>query len=501
MTRHCNNKGRIIFLSGLFALCSSLLFALCLILPDRASSGPYLSSAHGNSTSGVMRSHLDAKYSTITRGLCAHCHEQHASLGGGEPAPVDGGPDSYMVFTEWSDNYYNAFCNKCHDGTAPAPGADNIASSYNKTYKHPTTGVHSPTEEGSTLGTNRHGYCIDCHNPHRAQKPAHTAPGNTVASTSPIRDTWGVEPTFSSPPTPSPDTESLSTPTYTKVSPITKEYQLCLKCHSSYAYGSNPPYQITNPTVRETDQGKEFNTYNYCFHPVTGLTGQTWKNSNIRANYTTILKSPWNANLDARMYCSDCHGDDATGAPKGPHGSNKKYILKAWGGRSAAGSFPNAAYAPDLLCLLCHVDGYGNGAGVTTPWGHGSNPAHRYEGETLDHNRLGCYACHGGPAGYADFAGWKTASGITSNATKNGGRPGAIHGENFFWANPPPPSGWGYPNGNNPAGHFLVGGYNVGVFLWDYYGGSAKDGDGTCWSYGTGTSGAPCATMQGGKDW
>lgn len=454
---------------------------------------PYTNSAHGNSTSGVMRSHLDAQYSTFSRGNCAHCHEQHASLGGGEPAPVDGGPDSYLVFTEWSNDYYNAFCNKCHDGTAPAPGADNIAASYNKTYKHPTIGVHSPTEEGSTLGTNRHGYCIDCHMPHTAKKPAHTPPGNTVASTSPIRDTWGVEPTFSPPGTPPADSEVLSTPTYTKVNPITKEYQLCLKCHSSYAYGSMPPYQITDPTKRETDQGKEFNPYNYCFHPVTGTAGVTqWKNPTIRTYRTTLLKAPWKDNLDARMYCSDCHGDADAGTPKGPHGSNKKYILKAWGGRSSDGSFPNAVYAPDLLCLLCHVDGYGNGSGVPYNWGHGSNPAHRYNGETLNNNRLGCYSCHGGPAGYAVFTSPEIDPATT--ARNNGGRNGAIHGGNFYWKNPGTYT-------SNPADHFLVGGYNVGIYLRAYDPKFGTDGAGRCWSYGTETGGAPCGTMKGGKDW
>lgn len=98
MKRYCNSKGKIIFRFKLFAL-SSLLYALCLILPDRASSGPYLNSAHGNYSPGygVLRTSLSTPPNDYGRGNCAHCHEQHASIGGAEPDPT-GGPDKYALF-------------------------------------------------------------------------------------------------------------------------------------------------------------------------------------------------------------------------------------------------------------------------------------------------------------------------------------------------------------------------------------------------------------------
>ena len=43
------------------------------------------------------------------------------------------------------------------------------------------------------------------------------------------------------------------------------------------------------------------------------------------------LKDPWKTNNgNQTMYCSDCHGSDneLTGDPRGPHGSNLKYVLK-----------------------------------------------------------------------------------------------------------------------------------------------------------------------------
>lgn len=473
------------------SITAALIIFLAAICVETAHSGPYLDSAHGNTATGADRSHVDSNFNSVPKGHCVHCHEQHAGMGGTEPPPntgADQGPDSSLLFAAWQGSLYNNFCNECHDGTAS--GADNIASSYAKTYTHPTTGSHSSTEQGSTFGANRHAYCIDCHDPHIAQDTTHSpAVGGNTASGA-VKGASGVEPSFTNPGTPLAGTEALSTPSYSTVSPITKEYHLCLKCHSSYAYGSTPPFQITNPSDRETDQGQEFNPDNYSHHPVTG-TGQ-WKNATIRTNYTTLLKAPWNANLDARMQCSDCHGDDA-GTIKGPHGSNKKYILKAWGGVDGSTvKYSTAAKSYDDLCLRCHIDGYANGSwpkGAGSLWSHGSNAAHQYEGEDCNtQNCLGCTACHGGPAGYADLV-----SDYNPDIPGNGGRYGAIHGENFMWKNPVS----GSKNPSNPARYFLVGGYLTGISL-DEYGPNYAN---YCWAAGYGGAGSPCGSMTGGKGW
>lgn len=57
-----------------------------LLYPEKANSGPYLDSAHGNSTYGVNRSSISTF--GYSKGNCVHCHEQHASIGGAEPAVV-----------------------------------------------------------------------------------------------------------------------------------------------------------------------------------------------------------------------------------------------------------------------------------------------------------------------------------------------------------------------------------------------------------------------------
>lgn len=115
MIKYRNNVNRIIHDSKLCALRSKLaaihpkllalsatLLALLILswifYPEHSSSGPYIDdSAHGSSEYGVKRNATGFP-SDYARGLCAHCHEQHASIGGAEPAPNSpAGPDLYLL--------------------------------------------------------------------------------------------------------------------------------------------------------------------------------------------------------------------------------------------------------------------------------------------------------------------------------------------------------------------------------------------------------------------
>ena len=117
-----NKKGmihnsKILFLSALIV---TLLIVGWFLYPDRANSGPYLDSAHGNSTYGVLRTSLSTTPNNYGQGNCAHCHEQHASIGGSEPAPNSpAGPDFYLLFYDlWLSPIQSiVFCYGCHMGT------------------------------------------------------------------------------------------------------------------------------------------------------------------------------------------------------------------------------------------------------------------------------------------------------------------------------------------------------------------------------------------------
>ena len=126
MTEHRNNKGRIIFSVVLIVFCS-MLIALCYSLyPDKADSGPYLNSTHGNTSYGVDRRTIDGVnlFPDYAIGNCAHCHEQHASVGG-----ITTTPSKYVLFYDNYVSQTDAFCFKCHDNTTTYATAA-IAVSY-----------------------------------------------------------------------------------------------------------------------------------------------------------------------------------------------------------------------------------------------------------------------------------------------------------------------------------------------------------------------------------
>jgi cytochrome c553 len=199
---------------------SSLLFVLLMLswifYPEHSSGGPYIDdSAHGSSEYGVKRNATGFP-SDYTRGHCAHCHEQHASIGGVEPAPNSpAGPDIYLLFKDlWEAPIQsNVFCFACHieigsyqsnfqrtnysysywkggDTTLTCP--DSIYESFqfvqnNGTSQSNCSGFFLPDNKGSShvlqdiraFIRNKWGFsgtasqvdpCSGCHNPHKAKR-------------------------------------------------------------------------------------------------------------------------------------------------------------------------------------------------------------------------------------------------------------------------------------------------------------------------------------------
>lgn len=151
--------------------------------------GKFLSSAHGNSLKGVKR--VAAGFPTdYTQGHCAHCHEQHATIGGSEPAPT-GGPDNYLLFdTNYNEVGNDNFCLECHTGVGSyqSGGLANYSYSYRaggwtsgsfddieESFSYTSPGTSHNLENIKTFITGKWGYtansnpCNACHNPHAAQ--------------------------------------------------------------------------------------------------------------------------------------------------------------------------------------------------------------------------------------------------------------------------------------------------------------------------------------------
>jgi hypothetical protein len=311
----------------------------------------------------------------------------------------------------------------------------------------------------------RHAECTDCHNPHRVTRnrlfngnPAAPDAGGThrhdettgythtnIAS-GVLRGSWGVEPSYGSTSfqsLPTGYTVKRGDPGASTVSDVgatwvTREYQVCLKCHSDYGYADNNVYPAGNrpllgriggtPTGSNnltvyTNQAKEFQAppthqgegtkanpgagSNYAtnnhrsWHPVIGATGRTGANA-------TAFRSPWgNAIGTQTMYCSDCHGENTSdtsvvppggenGTAWGPHGSANNFLLKGlWnntvGANNRGDNGPNA----NGLCFKCHnPNTYANrnGAGTTGFFGGGKGNLHAYHTDRI--GRIRCNWCH-----------------------------------------------------------------------------------------------------------
>lgn len=263
--------------------------------------------------------------------------------------------------------------------------------------------IESPALLGKGNPQNRHAECTDCHNPHRVIKnrkfndnPAshdqagthEHIEGHTNIASGVLRGSWGVEPVYG-------DTRFMSNPISfnvkrgnpsvggsTAVSQpyVTREYQVCLKCHSNYAYntppllgytGGTPPG--TNGLFQYTNQAMEYQSptnhkgegtalgtgaweQDFCcdadnktsnfrdnnhrsWHPVMESTGRS-KSVRTISTSRDVLYTPWSNFVGTQtMYCSDCHGSDtqlASSVPEGgengrawgPHGSQFDFILK-----------------------------------------------------------------------------------------------------------------------------------------------------------------------------
>lgn len=294
-----------------------------------------------------------------------------------------------------------------------------------------TTGAGADfLEQPALLGVgNRHVECTDCHNPHRVRKSqqfnntnaneakgthVHDETGNVIhnnLASGVLRGGTGVEPRYADLANTSfhnilsaaqydakrGDIAFSGAGTTGVTEPyVTREYQVCLRCHSSYAYGSSPPALQASPPgtpvasanglTAYTDQAKEFRPahlgdistvgqiagtnlsqtgsykcfvtnsdttncgwnqgttqFNYrSFHPVIGVTGRT---QTVRGGGGTYnlgdFRKPWSNTgaLGAQtMYCTDCHGPAiTTGGTSIPTPTTDP--KKPWGPHGSANPF------------------------------------------------------------------------------------------------------------------------------------------------------------------
>lgn len=304
----------------------------------------YFSSAHG--TSNAAYTAEGGVQTTVGEYSCRNCHAAH----GASTA------QAYILRGAEESTCYN-----CH-GSPALPGAKSVQNLFAKASKHPVetvSGVHlNPELDGTNLKTGkRHSECWDCHNPHRAKAGTHVTPGNAIGEA--LLGAWGVEPAYGAA-----GAWQAATSFTRRVFNDTvndKEYQLCLKCHSYYAYGVTPP-------AGYTDQSTEYNPNNRSAHPVRNSANAQTGAVAPKALATVQLSSPWNTSTNMgnqTMTCSDCHGSDVVSDPKGPHGSASQFMLKGprtyWPKNASGGLWSlddiknnKNSWSSNLFCVNCH---------------------------------------------------------------------------------------------------------------------------------------------------
>ncbi len=331
-----------------------------------AGTAPYLGSSHGSGPGTVWPGPAPPPRTEAgAAGKCLNCHDPHGWADATGPIPM------LNIGREES------LCLACHDG---APASINIGADLAKPFRHPVTlysGRHTgPTESqpgdfAVAPQDRRHAECADCHNPHlavpdRPDTPLAPALSRLNLGVSRLlvqNGAAGTPPTF-----------TFAAGSDTLTAPVA-EYQLCFKCHSSW---------VLQPTG-QADLALALNPANASYHPVEAA----GRDPNIAAG---AFASGWGPASLTR--CVDCHGSDFDGAPRGPHGSIYRYILK----RPYQASSQARVTTSEELCFSCHAyEVYANPLSPDAVRGASrfNKPgATRGHAEHVGELSVPCYACH-----------------------------------------------------------------------------------------------------------
>lgn len=302
----------------------------------------YTESAHGNNPSGVGVNRESIAALGYAQGNCTHCHEMHASIGGEEPAPVDGTHRWLLMKDFWT------FCYGCHKGTGSlqSGGIPYFNYDYGRQFGGGTANFTN-IKDAFTQATSSHdlrdiqsciigrwGYtnkdhpCTACHNPHYSQKNHPVTPNtmqgvNTAVRKPSQNDTkprnlWGDELnemmrdyasgyTYQAPLHADSGYEPKggTTPDDRNGSYLPNFVGLCLSCHQN--------------AVTSTEHGKlrAIDWSQTGPYPSHGKGHSTTEN--LKDPYSDTSLWPGWQNTNFVLSCTDCHE---------PHGSPNEWLLR-----------------------------------------------------------------------------------------------------------------------------------------------------------------------------
>ncbi|MDY7001456.1 MAG: hypothetical protein SVS15_06710 [Thermodesulfobacteriota bacterium] len=405
----------------------SALLAFVFLAGGFAYAGPYRDSAHGDTSIGVKRSATGFPTDYI-RGSCAHCHEQHASIGGDEPEPDTGaaaGPDKFCIFAQNFDvtatqgPYFqdDNFCFYCHTnvGSLQYCGITGYNYDYSRTFGGAAGGVagifeafnltsyHNLNEvldfakgEWSSTFTTDSNPCAACHNVHIAKRnkanpgnPAYTA----ISKPSAHDALWGddspgermtaaahgddYQPPYKTSPNLEPD--GVGTDRAVQAGKTPNYVEFCQDCHATNMGTGGGAYDfgLDNTPIDWSTTGGESGGDKHGKNPATS-----------GVDLIEPFASAWDVN-GLVLSCLDCHE---------PHGSASVMLIR----RRVNGVDLTGTISPfnnvnwKYLCERCHdvgtsgklEDVHHTDAGAPynqqhCAWCHGSGS-----------NRIPCDNCH-----------------------------------------------------------------------------------------------------------
>lgn len=285
---------------------------------------------------------------TVAGAACSSCHVPHAAAS----------KEQLMRFQAPEQN-----CAYCHGAEGPG---QKVMADFNKVSVHPifvNADSHS-AQENAINPPQRHVTCVDCHNPHAANK----FPGSRAAVAGALAGVEGVNAGGA------------------VVRTVQHEYELCFRCHGdSVARG---PATVPRQVV-ETDTRRQFNPGNVSFHPVETVGKNTASPSLINPLTPASLIS-----------CTDCHNSDT--GPKnggsganGPHGSSFAPLLERMLVTTDGTPYNANSFA---LCYKCHsetvVDSGPSLAQFNTSTSSQVNKSWYFHRMHLEDGRIACTSCH-----------------------------------------------------------------------------------------------------------
>ena len=360
----------------------------------------YTEAAHGDTSSGVNRASIAAH--GYSRGNCAHCHEQHGSIGGAEPDPVNGNPSQFLLARATNPtSQTDTICVACHYGgnvlnydygntfAGGTANSNNIKAALN--YGPPNQSANGATGSSHSISyvrdwTGNKGFgswmtadtigCLACHDVHRAQKnyPVQSHPQGGVKTairrpndvTSNPRNQWGDDNiTFNE--TMAAFTSKYQAPVYfpwangkTQYEPANNSTSdgsnlpnyknFCLSCHAS-SINSNKSDSYFNPDkdLGSIDYGGD--QHGAADDSNTNLEGSLiYPYTNVSTNY--------------RLSCCDCHE---------PHGSPNPFLLRTCVNGTDGITVSISSTGTDwddlnfyAFCSACHTVNVGSGSGSHT---------------------------------------------------------------------------------------------------------------------------------------